>query len=289
MNKNNNILKDKIQDKILEKYGYAVIPFLNKEEVEDLSSFFYKNHKEIPKGLYATAHSQDIDFRNKMNTKIKEVFERANNENFENIQALGGTFMNKSKGKEGLLQPHQDWNIVDEEQYRSFNVWVPLVDVSKENGTIQILDRSHKFPKTFRGINIPSAYEDLNEICWDKMLSIEMKAGQALVYDHRLLHASKENFTNENRLVVVYGIIPKDAEMRYYYKENNKIAEYKCSPDFFMNGNPAGGPNGLEKIKDIDFIENPWKNINSMFETITNKKEVVTLNFWEKIKNKFKL
>jgi ectoine hydroxylase-related dioxygenase (phytanoyl-CoA dioxygenase family) len=43
--------------------------------------------------------------------------------------------MVKSKGENGSLHPHQDWNIVDEREFNSYNIWLPLVDVNAENGT----------------------------------------------------------------------------------------------------------------------------------------------------------
>lgn len=248
---NQQIIKDSSSDQALLEQGFVVIPFLNETEIEALTAFFYSQHEAIPKGLYATAHVQDIAFRNKMNDKIKAIFERANAVSFVNTQTLGGTFMVKTPGKEGKLHPHQDWNIVDEEEWRSFNVWVPLVDVDEKNGTIQVLEKSHLEAKTYRGINIPPQFPDLSEASWAKMKSLKMKAGEALVYDHRLLHASQENLSDVNRLVVVYGIIPSGAEMRYYYQEGETIGEYKCSPEFFMNGNPAAGPKSLEKIRNI--------------------------------------
>lgn len=281
-----NILKDLSKDKDLLEKGYATFPFLNDKEITELKTFFYVNNQDLPKGLYATAHNPDIDFRNKMNNKINEVFKRANAQNFVNFQALGGTFMNKSKGEEGLLHPHQDWNIVDEKEFRSFNVWIPLVDVSPKNGTIQVLEKSHLLAETYRGINIPSAFEDVNDLCWNNMDYLNLKAGEALIYDHRLMHASKENFTENNRLVVVFGIIPQTAEMRYYYQENNAIGEYKCDADFFMNGNPAAGPKGLIKIQTIDY---PILEIKKVLQKLFKEKETVTLTFWQKFKQQFSL
>lgn len=272
MSINQAIIKNKIEDEKLLSEGYAIIPFLNQNEVKELETFFEENHKDIPTGLYASAHAEDVGYRMKMNDKIKTVFKRANIDNFINHTALGGTYMSKSPGKEGLLYPHQDWNIVDESKWRSFNVWVPLVDVDETNGSIQVLPKSHLLGKTYRGINIDSAFKNIYQESWKLMKTLKMKAGEALVYDHRLLHASKENNSDKNRLVVVYGIIPEGAEMRYYYQNNNLIEEFACYPDFFLKGNPAAGPNGLEKISDINynfvqFNKSNLKKINSsLFE-----------------------
>ena len=105
------------------------------------------------------------------------------------------------------------------------------------------------------------------------MVSINLKAGEALVYDHRLLHASKENNSSADRLVIVLGIIPQKAEMRYYYQVDNKIMEYACSPSFFMNENPGLGPTGLKAIRTIDYefplVSFPPRNANVIVEKKT--------------------
>ncbi len=248
------ILKDILLDQQLLGEGYVVIPFLNENEISDLTSYFRENHTNAPKGLYATAHVSDTEFRNKMNDKIYAVFQRANELAFgEEVLALGGTFMVKTPGPEGRLIPHQDWSIVDENEFRSFNIWVPLVDTNESNGGLQVLENSHTMVDVYRGPNTPSAFDQVYDEVWPKMKTLEVPAGHAVVYDHRLLHASEENKTTEDRLVVVYGIIPKKAEMRYYYVNGTKVAEYKCHPDFFMYGNPASGPGNLEKLQEFEY------------------------------------
>lgn len=278
------ILREKEADEKLLKDGYAIIPFLATDEVKDLTDFFYQTHTDINEGLTATAHNPDINFRQKINQKITSIFERASTENFVNIQPLGGTFMIKTKGESGKLYPHQDWNIVDEDLFRSFNVWVPLVDVSAANGSIQVLPGSHLWHKTFRGINIPPAYASANDIIWKKMETVNMKAGEALIYDHRLLHASEVNYSEQHRLVIVYGIIPKGVEMRYYYMNENRINEYACYPDFFLKGNPAGGPASLQKLREIEFT---LPDIENLFSPEINILETENSSLFNKIRYLF--
>ncbi len=268
----NRILKSRDYDKVLEENGYVVIPFLNSEEISELKDFFYKNHSSLPKGLYASAHVQNTAFRKKMNDFIYQVFQRANAENFADVIQLGGTFMNKAPGKEGLLYPHQDWNIVDEEQFRSFNLWVPLVDTDATNGAIQILEKSHKLLLSIRSVNIPGVFENVYDNVWNRMKTLAIPAGHALIYDHRLLHASKENFSDSDRLVVVFGIIPDNADMRYYYKNENSVEEYACTPEFYLFGNPDAGPGNLKKLRTIayDFPQLQPEQIEKSYE---NKKE----------------
>jgi len=248
------ILQNEQLDKQLLEQGYVVIPFLDKDEVTALVDYYYQHHAKTQDGMYATAHVPDVTFRMKMNDYIKKIFARAIEQTFVNHTALGGSFIAKGKGAKGTLQPHQDWNIVDEENFRSFNIWVPLVDLNDNNGVIKILPESHAWLTTYRSANISSAFGNLNDLLWQKMEPLYMKKGEALIYDHRLLHASGENSSDEIRLAAVYGIIPDKSSMRYYHKVDDKTVEvFESNPEFFLYGNIFEGPKGLKSLSKFPF------------------------------------
>ncbi|MCB0509813.1 MAG: phytanoyl-CoA dioxygenase family protein [Bacteroidetes bacterium] len=253
------ILKNGALDEELAEKGYVVVPFLSAETVQDLKAFFYQEQPHDIPGFYASAHSMDLDFRGRMNQKIKNSFESAIESYFQNCEALGGSFVVKTNKQKERLHPHQDWNIVDENKYRSFNIWVPLVDLNQQNGAIRVLEKSHLWGANFRGPNIPDDRQEQLEKIWEDMNTLHMKAGEALIYDHRLYHASYPNLTEEYRLACVFGIKPKDAQMYYYFGNNGKIEQYKSSVDFFMKGDIQKGPEILEKIA----VFNPPKQTRS--------------------------
>jgi hypothetical protein len=243
-------MKPMLQNAGLEKQladnGYVVIPFLTASEVSELKDSYYEHHPKKLEGMYATAHVPDLDLRMKMNNVIKEKFARAIAETFCNATPLGGSFIAKGKGDQGTLKPHQDWNIVDETKFRSFNIWVPLVDLTSNNGAIRVMPKSHLWHKTFRSANTSSVYQQVETQLWESMSRLDMKAGEALIYDHRLIHASPNNHTEEIRLATVYGIIPDEARMFYYHqKDESTIEEYESNPEFFLYGNIFQGPKGL--------------------------------------------
>lgn len=248
----NQILANKQLDEQLLTHGYVVVPFLDETRVKALFDFFYTHHaKEIP-GFYATAHSVDIPFRKKMNEQIKAVFEEPINTFFNNCKPLGGSYVVKSKSQKERLHPHQDWNIVDESKFRSFNIWVPLVDLNEENGAIRVVPGSHLWVNNFRGPNIPDYFGNQNETIWQNMQTLNMKAGEALIYDHRLFHASYANKTDDLRIATVFGIIPDEAQMFYYYGNGESIDVYESNVNFFMEGNIQKGPEILNKVQTIN-------------------------------------
>lgn len=245
------IIKDPQLDSRLLKEGYVIVPFLTKAEVEALKSIYYAHHAQTLDGMAATAHLPDLDMRMKMNDAVKEVFSRAIDENLINANPLGGSFIAKGKGERGTLSPHQDWNIVDEDYYRSFNIWVPLVDLTPENGAICILPGSHRWIRSYRSANIHSQYHRVEDQLWQDMTPLYMHAGEALIYDHRLIHASGPNQTDQIRLAAVYGVIPEDALMYYYHKKDEQTIEvYASNKEFFLYENIFEGPRTLQKVNE---------------------------------------
>ncbi len=261
------IFLDEIKNKELERQGFAVVSLLNQEEIDDLTIFFYQEHTKLPAGMYATSHAADLSLRKAMNDKIQKVCKRAVKSTFGNVQTLGGTFMAKCKGENGSIHPHQDWSIVNEHEFFSYNVWLPLVDTTEENGTLLILPKSHTLLKNTRGLNIPSSFESVVKDVWKYMQPINLKAGQALVYDHRMLHASGLNNTDIPRLVLVYGIIPENATMRLFFGRNDSIEEYECSPEYYFNENIFQEPKTIKLLSSKDNL-NPsidLATLNSLY------------------------
>lgn len=257
MENNQKILVDDKLDANLLEEGYVVVPFLGKKEVENLTSFFYQNHQTVKEGLSASSHSPEPFFRQRISDGIKDSFLPSINNYFFECTPLGGSYIVKGSGEKGTLNPHQDWNIVDENNFRSFNIWVPLVDVNESNGAVLVLPGSHAKSAFIRGINIPNKFEDIFPLVWDNMKILRMKAGEALIYDHRLIHASRPNNHPDPRIAVVYGIAPKQAPIRYYYRRENHVEEYSCPPEFYLKGNPAVGPGANKMIQKISYDFSP--------------------------------
>lgn len=246
-------LNDETLDQQLDQEGYVVIPFLEQDEVDQLVKVFKEAHKEDIVPFYATAHHPSSDFRKEMSNHIVEVLRPHASEVFNDCKLLGASFIVKSKDDASLLQPHQDWNIVDENEFRSFNVWIPLVDLTPENGAIEILPKSHNWLRGYRHSSIDCAYREVHDLVWENMKPLYMKAGEALIYDHALIHASKANTTDQKRIACASGVIPTKAPMYFYWNNNGTVEQYESNADFFMTENIFEGPGDLRKIADVDY------------------------------------
>lgn len=228
--------------------GYATFDLLRDFDIEALKTIFSENHSSTPEGFYATTHLDDKEKRKMLSDQAMSILACRIESHFKNIELLGGAFISKAPGEKGTLPLHQDWNLVDEKIARSYNLWIPLVDVNEENGAMRILVGSHSKQETFRGPNVAPVLYPISTEVDQHMVSLNMKAGEAVLYDHALWHSSPQNQTSELRLAFVLGVVPKEAELKYYQQNGDMVEEYASHPNFFFENDRDSGPKGLELI-----------------------------------------
>lgn len=241
--------------------GYVILPFFNSVEVEQLLSFYKKNHSSSVPGFYASSHSTDIQFRKLMSDEIKKSILSSTQVYFENVAFLGGSFIVKTNKQVDRLNPHQDWSIVDETTSDSFNIWIPLVDVNKDNGAIKVAPKSHLWFTNHRGPNIPDPLSNRIEVLWESMIDLPMKAGQALIYNHKLYHGSTPNRTKSDRIAAVFGLKHVEDPMRYYYGNNEVVEVYESNANFFLSGNIQHGNQELKLVAKSTIQSLPSPNL----------------------------
>lgn len=245
--------KDASKTEDLSEKGYAIFSFLKQEDVTTLLGIFRKYHDHDPEGFYATTHLEDTSLRRQISNEAMAVVMPRIDGLFENIHVLGGAFITKAPGQKGILPLHQDWNIVDEQNERSYNLWIPLMRVNQRNGTMRILEGSHKKQKTLRGPEIPPVLYPISAEVDRHMLPLEMDAGEGLIYDHALWHSSPENQSDELRIALVLGVVTQGAGMRYYQKKGDRIEEYASHPDFFFENERGVEVVNLEKLRELPY------------------------------------
>ncbi len=73
------------------------------------------------------------------------------------------TSLPKAPGEDSRLIMHQDMTLVDESEYSGINIWCPMIDLNETNGAIEVVPKSHRFYKTYRGSSIPDIYDNVKD------------------------------------------------------------------------------------------------------------------------------
>lgn len=249
------LLNQEFLEEQLKNEGYVVFPLLDEDVCNSLSDMIRAKLKLPATGLFASAHIPDLKVRKEISDLILSQIGFSVQSAIPGAKLLGATYMAKLQGNEGTLIPHRDWNIVDESLFSSYNLWIPLKAVDETNGTICILKKSHLLKATFRGPNLSDGIHGFSDFLWDSLTPIVLKAGDALLYDHKLIHASGPNKSPIPREVIVAGLIPRDAEMLICYRDEQGVSAYKTDSDFFLMNDPESGPASLLRVASL--IERP--------------------------------
>ncbi len=250
------VFKDTQLQQSFELNGFVVVPFLTQEEVLSLKKTFHTHFPSVPEGFYSTSFSHDEPAKKALIQQVDSIFDTKVSDLAQGYRKLGSCFLTKSPGDRGEMPIHQDWTVVDENRFQSLTIWVPLCDVNAENGAMQVLPGSHTFFDALRSPSIPDPISGIwNEIRPD-LVSVPMKAGQALIFSQALIHASPPNTSDSNREVVTYGFIPSQAQLCFYYLHNHSVIEKYHVPDSFFaeyNTEIGGRPKTGEKVDEFSY------------------------------------
>lgn len=255
-----------MQDEFWEK-GYIRLKLFSEAEINDLNKFYSELHpnsrfntQEKNVKYHFTFLDENKDYKHKVFDHISKIIQPKIDTLLNNYEPLIINFVQKEPGL-GEVPIHQNWNFVDEEKYVSISIWCPLVDVAEINGTLEVVDKTHKiFRNIIRSPSIPwffTGYEKhiINKYC----KPIEVKAGEVLIFDDSIIHYSKPNNGTYNRLVIQIIAKPKEVQAKHYYLKKgflkNEMQEMDVDKNFFLNFkyHITEKPEGEIRSKNIDY------------------------------------
>lgn len=93
---------------------------------------------------------------------------------------------------------HQDWRTM-QGSTDSIVMWVPLVDVPKELGALEIIPKSHKLGLLPVGSESAGDFQIVDGFTDDQFIPVETNLGDALFFSSFLVHRSGTNVSNQIR------------------------------------------------------------------------------------------
>lgn len=220
------LIIDEQVEKTLQNEGVVKIPFLLAEELKAIKGLYRDLHGDndppaMFDGIHMTIWCNDMDYKLRIKNELNRLLASAYNRIFKNYRAISHQFIVKRQGQDTTFPVHQDWSIVDENRFVSFNMWVPLQDVDQSNGAMWIIKKSHNIKRKIRGAgylfpNYISILPDLRPY----MTNYAMQAGEALLFYHNTIHGSPANTSNGTRAVLQSSIIPEDAPLHIYFQKD---------------------------------------------------------------------
>lgn len=276
--------------KELSEIGYTVFDSLDEHIVSELRDFYHSIQSPQLSGFHPSMFWEDVEIKKKISNKISAVLENWVKENFPDFRILYGNFMVKESGENSIMKIHQDWSYVEETEYQSFAIWLPLNDLTQKNGALSMIPKSHLFKNHDRGPGVHCPfYENEEYLIQNFGKSLYLKKGQPVVWEHHLLHYSPPNLSEDTRIAVTAIIVPKDIPVYHYFKNEEKklLEQFEIEPDFYFNYKIGKRPEKFAKLtqqKKISTITFSKENLKTI---LTEKKDNIQNNWLKKLKNIF--
>lgn len=206
--------------RIFDARGYLEFSCLGRGDVEHLRGVYeriagagYRTHEFASRlTYYISTFDTDPEHRATANVEIGRLLEETVERRMLDYRILGCNFMVKAP-RGGEIQAHQDFTWVDEDVHTAFNLWIPLQDTSPECGGLHVIPGSHRaLAGSFRSSSIPHSLVAYNESLKKLMTPLVVPAGQGILFDHRLLHYSPANQSDEPRIAVQLLLVPREAQ-----------------------------------------------------------------------------
>jgi hypothetical protein len=236
--------RDPDLQRTLERDGYATVPLLDADEVAALRGE-YEKLGEAPGDPHLACHSSFHSFDRTYKQRVDDVVRAALSPHIERVfdrqRMLPCNFIVKWPGAMGGFGLHQDTTLVDETQYRSVEVWVALVDTDERNGQLWMVPGSHTWLPTLRGIH---AFDFPFRNVVDRIVArhsrpVPVHAGEAVVFNHAMVHFSYPNKSDTPRLVAIADLIPEEAQhLQHFGDGNGHLEAFAIDDAFWLDNNP---------------------------------------------------
>jgi hypothetical protein len=220
------------------KYGFVKVPFFDAAEVQQLRETSEVLNGGFDTQFSTTVWSNDAAYRRKVYTELKNVYSRKISTVLNDCKTAMATILTKHPGENSAIDIHQDWAFTDETQFSAVNIWVPLVDTTEDNGALYLLPGSQLFDVPYRGRHVAPQFTEVKPLIWKKGIACNAKAGEALIFDVRMLHYSNPNTTASKRVAVAMVALPAEAPILHYINyqpEKNTVTEMEVDEDFYNN------------------------------------------------------
>ncbi len=232
------VIKDEALKAAIEKDGYKVVQVMDQPTIEKLTAVYKKHHSKHTEngGMFYSLYSQDLEYRKQVNDELLEILEPVFEKLFTNYRSVLGSFIIKHQGPKSEFNVHQDSTGSNEWKHSPLSFWLPLQDTTIQNGCMWVLPESHKWFSPYRGISFPSMFEKNQDMFRPYLVPVELKLGEVLLFDNRIVHLSGVNHSEHPRVIAMAGIFPKEAELIACYRdvENNGPVEIYSQKDDFL-------------------------------------------------------
>ncbi|MEX0810938.1 MAG: phytanoyl-CoA dioxygenase family protein [Chitinophagales bacterium] len=268
-----HILKSqKIEAKINEK-GFVVVDLLDDNTIKKLQNKFEETFPDTSlfRGTFSSLELENAKDRRDLHKFIINTIKNNLDNYFKDYKSPVSLLYSRKADNQYPLEWHNDPSLIFNESIEPlYGIWAPFIDVDNNTGALKVIPGSHRI---FNKINF--AYnvfkwplENKRKFLDSYGKTFQLKAGQAIIFDSRIIHSSEPNQTQVNRNNIVLRVHHKYSEYFNVITASNSADKgilYKQREDYFFsethklhNVKPNTGDNVGEIYLFYDDIDNNY-------------------------------
>lgn len=255
-------LADPAQQAAFERDGYVVVDLVDTAAVAELQGCYndldHATHEDWPwvDGFETSLYDPRPAYREQILHDAERVLGPALKRVLVQYRIVFANWLVKVPHA-AEVPLHADWTFLDESRFSSVTVWCPLADtsVSLGNGPLGVVVGSQDQIDFLRVANV-AAYDRCVEAVEGLERAIpDLRAGQAIVMDNRVVHFSPPNLTDRSRLALGCVVGPVEADLHHYWlHDDGRLLRFQLDRSFYLNYT-IGQPEVADGI--VDVVEVP--------------------------------
>jgi len=253
--------KNKSLQASFEKNGFAVLNLLDNQAIELLIER-YKDletlHNNKDPYLFSTLDNENLNLSKNVETIIQDVCLPKINQELRHFDYLFSTYLIKKTSQNNPTPFHQDPTLVDNKESISANIWIALEDTAINKGSLRFIPGSHRIIDSL--VVTPDFYtyyhtfqHKLKHYCVD----IQLKKGQAVIFNNKLVHGAYANNSGKDRIAAVVAVKSTSSPWCYHYLANKEkeglVEKYYLNKDFYSTIKKNERPQSFLKKESFNF------------------------------------
>jgi lipopolysaccharide transport system ATP-binding protein len=261
-----SILRSPALERTLRADGYAVTGLLDagqiaavQEAVARAATAFDPSDVHLSTPFRLSAFHNSAAYKQRLFDEIWDIVASAVACVVPDYEPLVVNVFEKAGGQSDTsVAIHQNPTFAEDGE-RSVSIWVPLVDVDRDNGTVGVLPGSHLAFDYVCAANMPDVFAPCARRLTEEWFEpLELRAGECAILDDALVHWSWPNRSRSPRTAVQLIMVPRGVPHVYPYYDTSgpspAIGRYAVTRDFFFRFNCKAQPEGLPFLGWLPFV-----------------------------------
>lgn len=240
---------DADRDRHFRELGYVIFPLLDADSIDRLTLYWRSLDDPACRRPYALSLASDnAALRRESSDLLASIIAPRLAPILPEADFIFGGYSEKQANEPASALPfHQDPSFVDESIWGAANIWIPLVDISMDNGPLHVVAGSHLCPRARRAFNQAFAFAEHERALTALATPLLVRAGEAILFAHSLFHFSPPNRSEAPRLAAGGMLAERGAPLLYDFvapADRSRIHCFPATPSTFVSVPIAARPPG---------------------------------------------